>query len=90
LLAVAREKHLLRERNPLYQFRIEQAMSNQELASTIGYRSVDGLLRLIRYENGPSLRVAIKIADLLHVSVDQVLRDYAKNVPVRRASRRAA
>lgn len=65
-------------------------MSNAELARAIGYQSVDGLLRLIRYENGPSLKVAIRIAELLQRSVDDVLRDYAKNIPASRRARRAA
>jgi DNA-binding XRE family transcriptional regulator len=80
----------LRERNPLYRFRIERAMSNVELAHAIGYRSVDGLLRLIRYENGPSLKVAIRIAELLQRPVDEILRDYAKNVATRRRGNRRA
>jgi DNA-binding XRE family transcriptional regulator len=82
---MVREKHRpLRERNPLYRFRIERAMSNNEIARLIGYKSVDGLLRLIRYENGPSLTVAMRIAKLLGCPLEDVLQDYAKNVAYRK------
>lgn len=67
-------------RNPLYKFKVRSRMKNRQIADVLGYRTVDGVVRLMRYANGPSLIVARRMALLIGMPLDVLLNDFAKQL----------
>jgi hypothetical protein len=70
----------LRATNPLYLHKRKAKLTIREIADALGYRSVDSVFRLMRYEMRPSIKVAANIAKLLNRDIGDVVRDYYSNV----------
>lgn len=74
----------------LRKYLVEHDLRLRDLQAILGYGSIDAVYKLLRYDNGPSVKAARVIAGLLDTSVDSVLLEWERGVERRLRNGRAA
>ena len=59
----------------LHTLRLQRGMSLRELARALGFQSHSHITKVETGKRSPSLELAMQIADLFGVTVDQLVRD---------------